>query len=134
MWRLAFTGGAIRARKKKNNVCVHVHVHVNAWIRAPPYGSEMCNSRKLDPRCGGDPSRAQKWSQRGLLCIRFWFVPEQEASQGKLLRCVHHQSGNQKWQEHLRVRANSLCARVSVRASLRACTVAPSAVAHCSQA
>ena len=103
-------------------VCMHLHMV-----------QKCATVISLTPRCGGTLSEPKTWSRHGLLCIRFWFVPEQEANRGKLLRCGNHQSGNQKWQEHLRVRASSLCARVSVRASLRACMVALSAVSHCCQ-
>ena len=77
--------------------CVHLQMHTH--MRPTPYRPDICNSRHFDPQMWGDPSRAPKWSQRGLLCIRFLFAPEQEANREKLLRCVHHQSGNQKWQE-----------------------------------
>ena len=83
--------------------CIHLHMV-----------QKCATVNSLTPRCGGDPIRAQKWSRCDLLCVRFWFVFEQEANRRKLLRCGNHQPGNQKWQEHLRVRASTLCARVSV--------------------
>merc|ERR1712115_584193 len=45
------------------------------------------SNQGLTPRCGGDLSRAQKWSRCGLLCVRFLFGIEQEENRGKLLRC-----------------------------------------------
>ena len=87
---------------------------MHARMHASPYGSEMCNSQQLDPQMWGGPYPSPKMvSLRSSLCS-FLFVFEQEANRRKLLRCWNHQLRNQKWQEHLRVRASTLCARVSV--------------------
>ena len=83
--------------------CVHLHM------------GQICATLViLTPRCGGDSIRAQTWSRCGLPCVRFLFGIEQEANRRKLLMCVNHQLRNQKWQEHLRVRASTSCARACV--------------------
>ena len=63
---------------------------------------------------GGTPSEPKNGLVVIFFVFVFWLVFEPEAYRRKLLRFVNHQLRNQIWQEHLRVRASSLCARVSV--------------------